>query len=278
MKRTRKQTLEQVSVEPDVVPTQANESNDRFFVTALARGLAVLQTLATAQEPRTVSQLSRMVGLPQPTVWRLCHTLHELGYIERVSEDHLRPGIKALALGYSTLANRTLVDLAKPQMTLLANRFSGAVSLGVECDAKMLYIARVESREPVFPGLRPGSTVSMLTTGMGWAYLGALDTERRTNLLEKACKMYPEEHARAYPLIEKALVEYRSQGFVTNMGIFHPELNAVGAPVINAQGEVLAALSCGGHRSLFTQKILAEQVGPALRDFGNDLGVLGMNF
>ncbi|QJW83244.1 helix-turn-helix domain-containing protein [Ramlibacter terrae] len=49
-------------------------------VTGLLRGLQVLRCFDHGRERPGSSELARMTGLPQPTVWRLCKTLEHGGY------------------------------------------------------------------------------------------------------------------------------------------------------------------------------------------------------
>ena len=51
------------------------------LVTALLRGLAVLRCFDHGRERLGSSEIARMTGLPQPTVWRLCKTLEHGGYL-----------------------------------------------------------------------------------------------------------------------------------------------------------------------------------------------------
>ena len=46
-----------------------------------------------------------MTRMPQPTVWRLCYTLQQLGYLVQSPDnpDKLRIGMAVLGLGQSSL-------------------------------------------------------------------------------------------------------------------------------------------------------------------------------
>ncbi|MDP9094946.1 MAG: helix-turn-helix domain-containing protein, partial [Pseudomonadota bacterium] len=61
------------------------DDDDRPFVTALARGLEILGCFSASRPEIGGSQLAALTGLPQPTVWRLCHTMVQLGFLVAVS-------------------------------------------------------------------------------------------------------------------------------------------------------------------------------------------------
>lgn len=48
---------------------------DRQFVASLAKGLEVLRCFTPARPELGTSEIARLTGMPQPTVWRLCYTL-----------------------------------------------------------------------------------------------------------------------------------------------------------------------------------------------------------
>src|SRR3954470_22827873 len=90
---------------PATDPVAAEKEKDRQFVTALARGLGVLRCFTHATPELGTAEIARMTGLPQPTVWRLCHTLMQEGYLVQADRgDKLRPGIPVLSLGYAAIA------------------------------------------------------------------------------------------------------------------------------------------------------------------------------
>lgn len=107
------------------------ESKDRQFVTALARGLEVLRCFSSVSPELSASEIARMTGIPQPTVWRLCYTLLQLGYLVAMpGRQTMRPGIPLLGLGQSVLASQPIGELAYPRMLSIAQKHEGAVSLG----------------------------------------------------------------------------------------------------------------------------------------------------
>src|SRR5690348_10498370 len=96
--------------------------DDRKFVVALARGLEVLRAFTPSEGLLGNQEIAARTGLPKATVSRLTYTLTALGYLsrlERLEKYQLAPG--ALAIGYATLANMRIRQIAKPYMTALAN-------------------------------------------------------------------------------------------------------------------------------------------------------------
>ena len=156
---------------------------DRQFVTALGRGLDILQCFTPTTSELGTSQLARMTGLPQPTVWRLCHTMTELGFlVQAPDQDRLRLGLPVLTLGYAVLASQRIGETAKPYMEAIAKRHQGAVSLGVRDGLSMVYLQRCQGSSIILADLSVGSRVPLAYSATGWAYLVAI-SERDRKLL-----------------------------------------------------------------------------------------------
>ena len=59
------------------------ENKDRLFVTALARGLAVLAAFRSGEPQLSNQDLASRTSLPKSTVSRLTYTLTQLGYLDQ---------------------------------------------------------------------------------------------------------------------------------------------------------------------------------------------------
>lgn len=245
---------------------------DRQFVTALGRGLKVLQCFTPAVPELGTSQLARMTGLPQPTVWRLCHTLTQLGFLVPVPDnDRLRLGLPVLTLGYAVLASHRIGETAKPYMEAIARRHQGAVSLGVRDGLNMLYLQRCQGSSIILADLGVGSRVPLAYSATGWAYLAALPDRERKQLLSEIRAVDRQKWAVTEPSFEASLAKFRKTGYVVNLGSLHPQVNAVAVPVHARDGSVLLTISSGGISSVFTDKVLHE-VGNELKSLAEKLG------
>ena len=87
---------------PDVPTVRGKE--DRHFVTALARGLAVLSCFRFGDKFLGNQEISQRCELPRSTVSRLTTTLTRLGYLIHIEESgKYRLGTATLALGTAML-------------------------------------------------------------------------------------------------------------------------------------------------------------------------------
>jgi DNA-binding IclR family transcriptional regulator len=243
----------------------AEKEKDRQYVTALARGLEVLRCFTRATPALGTTEIARLTGLPQPTVWRLCHTLMEEGYlVQDDRSDKLLPGIPVLGLGYAAIAGMPIAQLARAEMQAIAIRYQGAVSLGMRDGASMVYLQRCQGSSIILRDLEVGSRVPLASSVTGWAYMAGLDDARREALFEELGKLEEQRWPELLPKIRQALREFTHTGYVVNKGSLHEQINAVAVPVRSEDGSVLLSLSSGGISQLFDDAKL-KAIGAELK-------------
>lgn len=238
---------------------------DRQFVTALKRGLDILRCFSTERPELTATEISQMVGLPYPTVWRLCHTLSESGYIVyRGDGSRMGLGLPVLGLGYAVLARYKIAEVALPYMRALTERLKVGMTLGARDGLDMVYLQRthgdfIHLNQPV------GSRYPLKATGTGWACLAGMSDEQRAIVLDDIRR----SDTKAWPAIraniDEALQEYKRSGMVFNLGARHPELNIVAVPIRSLDGSTVLGLGASGLASIWTKTKL-RAVGRELID------------
>jgi DNA-binding IclR family transcriptional regulator len=253
-RKTRKKPAE------DLAPEK-----DRQFVTALARGLDVLRCFTRATPALGAAEIGRLTGLAQPTVWRLCYTLIQEGYLVQTDRGgKLRPGIAVLGLGQAAIASMPIAELARADMQVLASRYQCAVSLGMRDGHYMVYLQRMQGSQIILRDLEVGSRVPLSSSATGWAYLAGLPEAER----EKAYKELREIEKKRWPVllpkIKQSIAEYERIGYVINKGSLHEQINAVAVPIKSDDGTTLLSLSAGGISMVFDDATLAK-VGTELK-------------
>jgi DNA-binding IclR family transcriptional regulator len=246
---------------------------DRQFVTALARGLAVLRCFTPEAPELGTTEIAAMTGLPQPTVWRLCYTLQRLDILTPGRDPaRLRLSYGLLSLGYATLVRGGIAEVALPGMQKIADRFGVAVSLAARDGDNMVIVARAEGPTILRLALSAGTTLPIGTSALGWAYLAGTPDGERRHILNRLREQSSENWDALYRDIAAALEHYAAHGFVFNLRQFHPDVNAIGVPVVSPSRRRVMALNCGGGVSVATPELLSGPIATALRQLATTLG------
>jgi DNA-binding IclR family transcriptional regulator len=247
-----------MQIEPDA-------KQDRQFVTSLARGLEILRCFSEHRPVLGSTEIAQLTGLPQPTVWRLCHTLVKTGYLVPVPKgDKLRIGGAVLSLGYAAIGSLDFLQIARPHMQEMADKYAAAVALAERHRTSMVYLERCQGESMLLMNLKVGSRIPMYLSATGWAWLAAVTAERRAPLMQqmkaRSGADWPAYEAR----ISEAFDQYQARGFIVNSGHEYPGVAAAAVPVISSDGQTILSLNCGGPSSVLTPVIMNGQIGPDL--------------
>jgi DNA-binding IclR family transcriptional regulator len=256
-------------------PQKSGNPSGGQVATTLARGLAILRCFNVERPTLGVSEIAALIGVPQPTVWRLANALVKLGYLGHARDSgKLRLGTPVLALGYAVLATMDLPTMARAQMQAVANQFQAAVSLACREGLGMLFLERCQGPSHLLMNLPVGSVIPLATSAIGWGYLAGLSPDDRIPLISELIQTEGGQLHELKGAIEEALLFYDENGFIMNLGYFHPRVNTVSVPLmLPSDPEKIYVISCGGPSSVLTRDNLSKHVGPTLIDLANSLRV-----
>lgn len=262
-----------VLVEESVEASEVTK--DPQFVTALARGLQILRCFHAQRQDLGTSEIARLTGLPQPTVWRLCKTLSALGYlVPGKSPDRLQVGAAVLTLGHAAITHAGIAVSALAPMRALAERYGVSVSLAERDGSDMVVVQRIEAPSILHLNMHVGSTLELADSSLGWAWLSAQPVSVRGQVAKELKKHYGARWPHYQARIEKAYAEYAAQGYVCNFALSHADVNAIGVPLLALHGGRCMALTCGGAKSSLTEDKLRHEVAPALLALAQELAPL----
>ena len=249
------------------------DGQDRQFVTALARGLELLRCFTPDESVLGNRQLANLTGLPPATISRLTHTLCELGYLEyaeRLGKYRLAPPV--LSLGYACLRNLDIRQRARELMARLANDTGASVAMGARDRLEMVYVEHCHAPELRTLRLDVGSRIPLATTSLGRALLAGLPEAERDYLLDYIRQREPAQWPQLQAGIERAVEEVAKRGFCLVRGEWQRDVNAVGVPLVPADGSPIVALNCGGPEFSLPVAQLEQEIGPRLVHLAHSLG------
>lgn len=244
---------------------QTTNVKDRRFVTALSRGLQILDCFKFEDKFLGNSQIAERTGLPKATVSRLTYTLTELGYLrysESLGKYNFGPSL--INIGYSLLSHMGARRIARPLMQALAEHSHGAVNLGIREGLHMVYVDTYRSATNLLIQLDVGSKLPLASSAMGRAYLCVLSDEKRESLLEEIRLSDEENWPEVKRGIDRAFEEFQKYGYCKSVGSWRNEVNAVSVPLVLDDGSGIMAFSCGGPSFQFTEQLIDSDIGPRL--------------
>ncbi|RYY99129.1 MAG: IclR family transcriptional regulator [Comamonadaceae bacterium] len=255
-------------MKPD--PKKAASDDEKTEVSALARGLALLQVIA-GTGPMTVKDLATETGIPKATVSRMVATLLTAGYLRQEEGSTLcRLGPAFLAAGNAYLGDIDLRVMLRPHMLNVANLSGAKVNVGVRSGLEIVVVDSIRPRSAVILSyMEVGARMDLATSAAGRAYIASLEEEARQEVLEELRASGASAWRSTAARMKHAVAEFHELGYCTSFGEWHSEINAIGVVVRGPAGERFS-VSCGGPTYKLTPEFLRQQVAPALLRAVND--------
>jgi DNA-binding IclR family transcriptional regulator len=179
-------------------------------VGVLDKAMAVLH--AVVETPCSLAELQERTGLPRATAHRLAISLEDHGLLRRDGDGRFELGLGLVPLGQAAAARYPLDDLARPVLTDLRDETGESVQLFVREGMQRRCLLSLESTH----GLRwivPQGALLPLDVGSAGRVLSG---------------------------------EASRTGWIESIGEREPGVASVSAPVVGADGSVVAALSVSG--------------------------------
>lgn len=221
------------------------------------------------------TEIARMLGLSQSTVWRLCYTLQKAGYLEPgFDPEKLRVSPGVLALGCEALSHGGIAEVALPRITDIANRFEASVSVAGRDQLSMRILARASAPTMLRLNFHVGSALHIERSALGAAYIAALPDVERQKLLQELQQARPDSWSAHRRYLDEAIDLYRKRGYVLNLRRYDPDVNALGVAIVSPNGRHVMAMNCGGASSVMTRAKLEAPIAQAMQELAVDLSTM----
>ena len=226
-------------------PRYENQSAERSF--------AILECVDAAENPVPLAVIVRETGLNRATVFRMLAVLTRTGWIYKNEADSSYTlGYKAFALGHRQNELETVSHHARPFIRRLAGDLGETVRLAALEGPQIVYFDKVETSDGQPDSTAMGTRLDAHATSSGKAMLAWLAADEVRQLYRQHP---PHAHtARTLTNVEALLRELagiRVQGYAVDEGEMTIGLTGVAAPIMNASGRAIAALSVSGLETSF---------------------------
>ena len=264
--------------QPGAAPAAAG-AGGRAQVQSVRHALDILRCLASESPLLGVSEIASVVGLHKSSVSRMIATLEEDDLVERdVASKRIRLGPGLLGLVAPLLAPVRAVETALPQLADLAQRCGETISFSVWDGAGAVNVEQVLGGKAVKHYAPRGSRNPAHASASGkllLAYAPAATVER---VLRRELRRFTPRTICTRSALVAEIAAIRRQGHALNEGEYSIDVGAVAAPVRDAGGGVVAAITATVPMYRFgpsNRRVLTEQVRDASDRVSARLGYVG---
>ncbi len=202
-----------------------------------------------------LNEITQRTGVSKSTVFRIITTLTQLGYAVRDEDRSYYVSHNLAGLISEAAISEGLRRSALSVMLRLRDEFGETVNLGHRQVDKVIYIEVVPSEYALRLHEQPGASVCMHASALGKAILAFSPQELAEALIRgRELQMFTRNTITDPDEFMAELRRVRERGFALDRGEISLLATCVAAPVLDARGNAVAALSISGPASRFSPK------------------------
>jgi DNA-binding IclR family transcriptional regulator len=233
-------------------------------VQAVQRSLRLLLVLAQAPRPRTLQELSVVMGCSVSTVHRMLSTLSDFHLVEKEPlSRRYRLGPAVFHLATARAKQTDLRELALPHMERLSDASLETISLEMRFGQQLVTLDTIESIQEVRLVGTVGVTTPIRELGakckVVLAFLPPAEQERILDQVRW------ERVGFTRTTLREALIQVREEGVARSFGERLPGAASLAAPILDNRGEVVGSIAVAGPSGRWTAKAMAG-IEPLLRE------------
>lgn len=244
----------------------------------LERAEKILNCFSLDKPSWGLSELSQKVGIPKPSVYRICEALVEIGFLKKNPDKTYSLGFRLLELGSIVLSTLEIRKVAMEEIEKLQNLTGESVHLGILDGIEIVSIEALQSSHSLSTRVYIGKRASLYCTAVGKALLAFLRKEQRDEIIEKLdLKPHTKNTITSKEELLKELEKIRQKGYAIDNMEDEEGVKCVGAPILNSKGIAIASISISGPSMRITDEKIKEyskMVKEAARNISRKLGYL----
>ncbi|MGF6773445.1 DNA-binding IclR family transcriptional regulator [Paraburkholderia sp. GAS199] len=218
-----------------------------YLVPGLERGLRILAEFSAREPILGAPELSKRIGIPRTTTFRLLQTLEALGFLERVNGDrYFRLSVAVLRLGFEYLSSLELTDVGTPILERLRDVTGLSTHLLIRDQRDVVFVAKAQTHEPMFSSVKVhvGTRLPAHATVHGQVLMGDLSFEELRQLYpEPQLERFTERTPATVEELYGRVRESAALGFALSEASFERGISVISAPVRDQSGKIAAALT-----------------------------------
>ena len=222
----------------------ADRPKRSYNITALQRGLRLLQLFSESPHGLTAKQVAGRSRLPVSTVHRFLANLESTAFLNCSGDVVYQLGIACFAIGQAALGQLDIRRISLPYLEELNRITRETIHLTLRHGLSAVYIEKLDSPEQLRIYSRIGATVPLYCTAVGKVMLAYMPDEEQERVLPQlALKSFTANTVGNLQELTAELYRVRKNGYACDLEEHELHIRCIAAPVWDHQGEVIASVS-----------------------------------
>src|SRR6266480_4752049 len=155
----------------------------KYNITALQRGLRLLELFTQFERGLTTMQVARLSGLPVSTTHRFLVNLESSGFLNCSASGVYHLGLACFAVGQAALGQLDVRRLSLPYLVELNQQTRETIHLTVRHGLTAVYVEKIDSPEQLRIHSRIGAAVPLHCTAVGKVMLAYMPEDEQDRVL-----------------------------------------------------------------------------------------------
>src|ERR1700732_3097345 len=239
-----------------------------YNITALQRGLRLLQLFSESARGLTAKQGAVCSRLPGSTVHRFLANLDGAAFLNCGGDGVYHLGIACFSIGQAALGQLDIRRLSLPYLQELNQHTRETIHLTVRHGMAAVYVEKLDSPEPLRIHSRIGAAVPLYCTAVGKVMLAYLPPEEQEKVLPQfELKRLTPNTVGSLQKLQTQIQKVRKRGHACDLEEHELHIRCIAAPIWDHAGAVNASLSVTGPAVRMSTARL-RQIAPLICDAG----------
>ncbi|MFY0759886.1 IclR family transcriptional regulator [Metabacillus dongyingensis] len=234
-----------------------------YNIKSVERAFEIIEAIAL--KSKLPSELSKELNINKTTLHRFLATLHDLGYIDKRSDNSISLSQSFINLGVKARNQYNIVAISRPYLKSLAEEFEESALLATFNGNISQYEDKVESSRAVRIVFDSGGTAPAHAVASGKIFLASLEHD---SLLEYMDRVPFTAYTRNTIIEKEKLIDevakIRELGYAVDNEEYEIGLQGFACPVKDADGKVIRALCVAGIANRIKDKNNKDKIKSAL--------------
>jgi DNA-binding IclR family transcriptional regulator len=253
----------------------AGGGRNPYFSKIIEKGLRILNLFTPETPTLSLKDITLKTRINPTSTFRFVETLVQLGYLRKDPATKLvKLGPMALAMSHNIVRSFDILQIAKPLIDEAFARFNVTIDSALVEDQRLVLLYRREARDTLTLAL-PFVSAHLHCSALGKAYLGALPEKTCARTVEglDLVRRTPNSQTTKAGLLAD-LRRTRAKGYAVCNEEYVLGLVSIGAPLVNANGEALGAVSFDTATAQYTVEEAERRFAPAVLALAREIGPL----
>jgi len=208
-----------------------------------SRVLDILELLASSNEGHTLTEIAVAIDAPKSTILPIIRTLCHRKFISlNKMTSRYSISINAFVIGSSYLEDLNVLTIIKDEMQLIVNKCLETCQMGILVKGDVLYIAKIDSPEPIRLVSFAGKKIPAYCTALGKALLSRHSPQQLHQLYPQGLQAFTPQTITDFSILYTNLCQICVSNIATESEEITNNVQCLAVPLCK-DNQVIAAIS-----------------------------------